>query len=197
MSWRDTSCRSSGNNTGSRATSAAGPVITTSYQNRFLYLLSGFEHGGRIAFAFFHVQVSLLPITPHPLFRPPLSKKRPPSPCLTGTRSGGHPLPEKQGAPMAKQKHRSSRWPYIRRLAWDRDRRDRAPCHICGQPIDYSLDPSSCSDAWEPDHIQPVRKRPDLELDLTNIAASHKRCNRARGDGTNGDNTLGMRSRIW
>ena len=98
---------------------------------------------------------------------------------------------------MAKQKHRSSRWPYIRRLAWDRDRRDRAPCHICGQPIDYSLDPSSCSDAWEPDHIQPVRKRPDLELDLTNIAASHQRCNRARGDGTNGENTLGMRSRIW
>lgn len=98
---------------------------------------------------------------------------------------------------MAKQKHRSSRWPYIRGMAWDRDRRDRSPCHICGQPIDYSLAPSSCPDAWEPDHIQPVKKRPDLELDLTNIAASHKRCNRARGDGTNGENTLGMRSRIW
>lgn len=92
---------------------------------------------------------------------------------------------------------RSSRWRYVRKLAWERDRKAKAPCHICGQPIDYSLEPSSGPEAYEPDHVIPVAKRPDLELDLSNIKASHARCNRSRGDGTNGENNLGMRSRIW
>ena len=92
---------------------------------------------------------------------------------------------------------RSSRWKRIRRLAWDRDRKSRGVCHICGQPIDYSLQPSSGPNAWEPDHLVPVSKAPDLELDLANIAPSHARCNRRRGDGTNGENALGMQSRVW
>ena len=92
---------------------------------------------------------------------------------------------------------RSGRWPMIRRQVWDRDRKAKAPCHICGGSIDYSLRPSSCPDSWEPDHIIPVSKRPDLELDMNNIKASHMRCNRARGDGTNGENNIGMQSRIW
>lgn len=93
--------------------------------------------------------------------------------------------------------NRSSRWPYIRRMAYDRDRKAKAPCHICGEPIDYLVPPSSTPDSYEPDHIQPVHLRPDLELDLKNIAPSHRRCNRQRGDGTNGTNIIGMRSRIW
>lgn len=92
---------------------------------------------------------------------------------------------------------RSSRWLYIRRMAWERDRKARAVCHICGEPIDYFVPPSSEPNAYEPDHIQPVHLRPDLELDLNNIAPAHRRCNRQRGDGTNGTNTIGMRSRIW
>ena len=92
---------------------------------------------------------------------------------------------------------RSARWPYVRRMAWDRDRKDRALCHICGQPIDYSLRPSSADISWEPDHVIPVSKAPDLELDLSNIKASHRRCNRARGNGINGENDLGMQSRVW
>ena len=90
-----------------------------------------------------------------------------------------------------------SRWRRIRRQAWERDRKAQAPCHICGQPINYMLEPSSAPDAWEPDHLIPVAKRPDLELDLLNIAASHARCNRSRGDGTNGENVLGQQSRVW
>lgn len=93
--------------------------------------------------------------------------------------------------------NRSSRWPYVRRMAWDRDRKQRNVCHICNQPINYFLQPSSCDDAWEPDHIIPVAKDPSLELDLNNIKASHRRCNRSRGDGTNGENVLGMQSRMW
>ena len=92
---------------------------------------------------------------------------------------------------------RSGRWPYVRRMAWDRDRKARNKCHICGQAIDYFLRPSSCDEAYEPDHVIPVSMRPDLELDLNNIKAAHKRCNRARGDGTNGENVIGMQSRVW
>lgn len=90
----------------------------------------------------------------------------------------------------------TSRWGKVRKLAWDRDRHSRAPCHICGHPIDYSLQPSSAPLAWEPDHIIPFATAPELELDLNNVAASHMRCNRQRGKGNN-DLNLGKRSRIW
>ena len=90
---------------------------------------------------------------------------------------------------------RSSGWAYIRKLAWERDRKAKAVCHICMQHIDYSLAPSSCEQAYEPDHLVPFSKDPSLELDLNNIAASHRRCNRARcsKDIVN----LGPQSRIW
>ena len=92
---------------------------------------------------------------------------------------------------------RSPRWPYVRAMAWNRDKKARAVCHICGEPIDYFVPPSSTPDSYEPDHIIPVHMRPDLELDITNIKASHRRCNRQRGDGTNGTNIIGERSRKW
>ena len=99
------------------------------------------------------------------------------------------------GMGMSDKLKRSPRWKYTRRLAWDRDRKARAVCHICGEPINYSIPPSSAPDAWEPDHLIPFAKRPDLELDLTNVAPSHCRCNRLRGDGTYND--LGRQSRVW
>lgn len=91
---------------------------------------------------------------------------------------------------------RSNKWRYIRRLAWDRDRKARAKCHICGGFINYSIPASSAPHAWEPDHIIAVSKDPTLELDLSNIAASHMRCNRMRGNGIAASD-IGMRSRIW
>lgn len=98
---------------------------------------------------------------------------------------------------MAEKKtHRSTRWPYVRKMAWNRDRKARAVCHICGEPIDYSLKPSSAPLAWEPDHIIPVTIDRDLELDLTNIKAAHTRCNRQRGSGY-AEVAIGQRSRIW
>lgn len=93
--------------------------------------------------------------------------------------------------------NRSSRWRRVRGMAYDRDRKARADCWWCGQPIDYFVPASSTPDSWEGDHKIPVSRAPELELDLTNIAASHRRCNRARGDGTNGENVIGMQSRIW
>lgn len=97
---------------------------------------------------------------------------------------------------MSNTKSRSgSKWRKIRLLAWNRDRKARAVCHICGEPIDYSIPASSAPLAWEPDHILPFSVAPEMELDLNNIKASHKRCNRQRGNGTNND--IGKRSRIW
>ena len=93
--------------------------------------------------------------------------------------------------------NRSSRWKFIRQMAYDRDRKLNAVCWWCRQPINYIVKPSSMPDAYEADHKIPVSKRADLELDLNNIAPSHMRCNRSRGDGTNGENVLGMQSRIW
>ena len=92
--------------------------------------------------------------------------------------------------------HRSSRWPYIRKMAWNRDRKARAVCHICGEKIDYSIPASSAPLSWEPDHIKPFKTAPELELDLNNIAASHMRCNRQRGNGSH-QLDIGMRSRVW
>lgn len=93
--------------------------------------------------------------------------------------------------------NRAARWKYVRMQAYERDRKANAPCWWCGQPINYLLPPSSEQEAWEGDHRVPVSKAPEFELDLNNIAPSHRRCNRARGDGTNGENVLGMQSRIW
>jgi 5-methylcytosine-specific restriction endonuclease McrA len=65
----------------------------------------------------------------------------------------------------------------------DRDRRRIAraqpACHICGDPIDYSL-PHLDPRAYVVDHVIPLnRGGPDT---LANKAASHRECNRAKSD---------------
>jgi len=91
---------------------------------------------------------------------------------------------------------RTKTWQHIRGMAWDRDKHNKAVCHICGEPIDYSLPPSSAPLSWEPDHLLPVSIAPELEFDLLNIAPSHMSCNRRRGAG-DGVNDIGRRSRVW
>ena len=51
---------------------------------------------------------------------------------------------------------KTSQWQRLRLQCYERDRKRGAPCHICGQPIDYSLAPSSAPDAYEPDHLRAV-----------------------------------------
>lgn len=97
---------------------------------------------------------------------------------------------------MAESGRAGSRWRRVRLLAWNRDRRLKAVCHICGEPIDYTIPASSAPLSWEPDHIVAFSKAPELELDLNNIRPSHMRCNRQRGNGSN-DGAIGQRSRIW
>lgn len=87
-------------------------------------------------------------------------------------------------------------WRRVREQAWRRDCSAMAPCHICGRPVDYGARPSTTDDSWEPDHVIPVAAHPELELDLGNIKASHKRCNAAK-KAKACVNELGNRSREW
>lgn len=87
-------------------------------------------------------------------------------------------------------------WRRMRLACFKRDRAADAPCHLCGQPIDYSLAPSSTPDAWEPDHILTVSTHPELAEVPENIAASHRRCNRSRRNKA-GITNLGRPSREW
>lgn len=91
---------------------------------------------------------------------------------------------------------RSTRYKtHIRHLAFQRDSKANAPCWICHGPIDYYAEISSTPNSWEGDHVVPIAKGGE-ELDINNVRACHKRCNRARGAGDN-MNDLGRQSRIW
>lgn len=95
---------------------------------------------------------------------------------------------------MAKRRG-GAQWQAVRTSAYRRDLKQHAVCWICGQPIDYQAKPGT-PDAWEPDHVKPVSKYPELEFSLSNIRASHCSCNRSRGDGTGADK-IGATSREW
>jgi len=71
--------------------------------------------------------------------------------------------------------------PRIRERARKRLAAQRGDCHICGQPIDYTLktpDPMS----FELDHLKSKFLNPELAFDPRNHAASHRKCNRAKSD---------------
>lgn len=82
----------------------------------------------------------------------------------------------------------------------DQDRkrlkRKRLPCHICGQPIDYTL-PMLDPMAFQLDHVLPVSVHPDLEHDPSNHAASHRKCNRTKSDGPLDGTKRVPTSRAW
>lgn len=105
-------------------------------------------------------------------------------------------IPEGGGEYKGSVMGRSTRYrEKIRPLAFNRDKKNDAPCWICGQKIDYLAQLSTTPDSWEGDHVNAVANG-GAELDLKNIKACHKRCNRVRGAGDN-NNVIGQRSRIW
>ena len=87
-------------------------------------------------------------------------------------------------------------WKRLRLECFERDKARNAPCVHCGQPIDYTVQPSSTDDAYEPDHRIDVASRPEFALIPENVQPSHRRCNRARGNKA-GINNLGRRTRNW
>ncbi len=96
---------------------------------------------------------------------------------------------------MAGDPRTSTRWQKLRLILYERDRKANAPCWICGQAIDYRA-PAGTPDAWEPDHVRPVAKNPELAFDPGNIRAAHCSCNRSRGSKSTVP-SLGVPSRRW
>ena len=72
-----------------------------------------------------------------------------------------------------------------RRKLRARLRAEGRPCHICGQPIDYSL-PSGDPWSFEVDELLPV-SRGGNPLDYSNVDAAHRICNQRRGNKMPGD----------
>ena len=87
-------------------------------------------------------------------------------------------------------------WRRLRKQCFERDKANRAKCHICGGDIRYDVKPSSTPDSWEPDHRHSVKTHPELAEVPENILASHARCNRMKGAKA-GISNLGTRSREW
>ncbi len=72
-----------------------------------------------------------------------------------------------------------SRW----RTASARVRHRRAPCHLCGQPIDYAL-PYTHPRSFTVDHLLPVATLDSNDprlLDPQYLDAAHRDCNSRRG----------------
>jgi len=73
---------------------------------------------------------------------------------------------------------------------------EQAPCWLCGRPIDYSVTDIYDDAVWEPDHFYPVSTHTEHGDDPANLRASHRGCNRARGN-KKAANLLGTTSRDW
>ena len=93
-----------------------------------------------------------------------------------------------------------SRWKAVRKAAYERDRDANAPCWICGKPINYAASPHD-PDGWQPDHVLTVHDHPEFALDITNLRASHARCNNQRGQADKAErkraSELGEPSEDW
>lgn len=68
---------------------------------------------------------------------------------------------------------------YRRQKLRERVRAEGNPCHICGQPIDYSL-PARHPMSYELDEVVPVSKG-GSHLDYDNCKAAHRICNERKG----------------
>lgn len=53
-------------------------------------------------------------------------------------------------------------------------------CHLCGKPIDPDL-PQYDPGALELDHLDPVSRSTARHTRFEDVAASHRKCNKARG----------------
>ena len=79
-------------------------------------------------------------------------------------------------------------WREWRKACRFRDQYQQAPCHICRQPIDYTIPPNNPNlrpynpGAYEPDHIDPVKTHPHKAYMVSNAAPCHAGCNRSRQD---------------
>lgn len=69
------------------------------------------------------------------------------------------------------------------------------PCHLCHQPIDYTLDKTD-PEHFQLDHIKSRKRFPHLEFVPANWAPAHASCNKRKSDGDAGG-LLGVTSEAW
>jgi 5-methylcytosine-specific restriction endonuclease McrA len=72
--------------------------------------------------------------------------------------------------------------------------RHDAPCWLCLDPIDYTLDYTH-PESFSLDHRAPRSLSPELTEDPGNFMPSHSVCNKRRGN--RGPINVGMTSRRW
>ena len=60
--------------------------------------------------------------------------------------------------------------------------RHLAGCWLCGQRIDYTVDPSTTPDSHNLDHLHPVSTHPELQEDPSGFRHAHFQCNTSRGN---------------
>lgn len=63
----------------------------------------------------------------------------------------------------------------------DPDTRHLANCWLCGQRVNYAVEPNSTEDSHNLDHFYSIRDYPELQHDPANARHSHQACNVARG----------------
>lgn len=61
-------------------------------------------------------------------------------------------------------------------------KRDRPPCWLCGQEIDYDATDYYAADALQVDHVFPVSTHPERAADPEGMRPAHAGCNLARGN---------------
>lgn len=97
---------------------------------------------------------------------------------------------------MSIERVQSRRFKRLKQEFYERCRRNRPVCWLCGQPIDYEAEPGTTPDSLTLDHRFPVSRRPDLQDDPANFMPAHLSCNTRRGDRDPHD-SLGTLSRDW
>lgn len=71
-----------------------------------------------------------------------------------------------------------------------------ANCWLCGDRIDYAVEPNSTPDSHNLDHFYPVDDYPELQHDPANARHSHADCNVRRGKDAPLPG-IGILSRAW
>lgn len=71
-----------------------------------------------------------------------------------------------------------------------------APCWLCHQPIDYTLDKSD-PEHLQLDHIKSRHRFPHLEFVPSNWAPAHASCNKRKSDSDASGSALGVTSESW
>lgn len=98
-------------------------------------------------------------------------------------------MPQPAGQPRSRGRS-GHKW----RKATAHIKRTQDLCHLCGQPIDKTLDyrhPKS----FTVDHVEPLSLNEDRALDRTNLKAAHRDCNSRKGNGADGN--VQRHSRNW